>query len=400
MSDKIEEKSLDTAKKVREFLSEIVETAMGEKMDELEKHNQEAIRVMRAEVASEKHEASVKEKGLKAASFLRLFAAAGGNQDKAVSLARKEGNDFLAKAMEATDATTGGVWVPEELSREVIELLRPASVFRSMGPRSVPMPTGSMSMTKITGGATASYIGEMQNVPETGMTTGKISLNWKKLACILPISNDLLKFDSFDSAAMIRDDAVSGLAQRADLAFFYGDGTEHTPKGIYEMTPTANKFNANATVNLANVTADLANALLLMMNANARMINVGWNWAPTTEMFLKFIRDANGNYVWMDEMTSGTFMGFPYAKTTKIPYTLGSGSDESKVHLTDFADVLIGEATTLEVEASTEGTWHDGTSLRSAFSEDATLLRLIEHHDIACRHEESLVVIEATKWNN
>ena len=394
MSDKVK-----TAEQVRDFISEVVEASVGEKLDELEKSNQEMVKNLRAEMLAEKREAEGKGKGLGAARFLRHFARAAGDQGKAIGYARKAGDEYIAKAMEATDATAGGVWVPEELSREVIELLRPATVVRRMGARSVPMPTGSISMTKLTGGATAFYVGEMQNIPETGQTTGKITMNWKKLTCMLPISNDLLKFETFDGDTMIRDDAVMGLAQRADLAFLYGDGTEHTPKGLYELVPTANKINANGTVNLTNVTQDLAKALLAMENANARMMNVGWIWAPTTEMYLRFLRDTNGNFVWADEMAQGTFLGFPFAKTTQVPYPLGSGSDESKVHLYDFADVLLGEAGALSVEASKEGTWHDGSSLRSAFAEDATLLRLIEHHDIACRHEESLVTLEATKWN-
>jgi HK97 family phage major capsid protein len=391
--------NLKTAEQVRGFIAEVVEHSIGEKLDEMQKENQAQIEKIRAELAAERAKNVKDKKGIGAARFLRTFAAAGGNRDRALDIAHRSGDDMIVKAMEATDATSGGVWVPEELSREVIELLRPASAVRRMNPRTIPMPTGSMSMTKITGGATATYIGEGQNIATTDQDTGKISLNWKKLACLLPISNDLLRFEAFAGDEMIRDDAVAGLAQRADLAFISGDGTEHTPKGLYHMAKSANVFDATSTVNLTNVTSDLAEAILKMRNANGRMLNVGWLWAPTTEMYLKFVRDSNGNLVWNDEMNQGTFLGFPYASTTQIPYTLGSGSNESKVYLVDFADILIGEASTLEVQASSEAAYHNGSSVVAAFSLDQTVLRLIEHHDIATRHEESIVVIEATKWN-
>ena len=390
---------LNTVEEIRAFIGDVVKEIVGVTVDELKKENQESIKAVRAELAAEKMKAHVEKKGLKAARFLRTYAAANGNQAKAVEIAHKMNDIGTLKAMEATDATAGGVWVPEELSAEVIELLRPASVIRSMGPRTIQMPTGSMSMTKITGGATAGYIGESQDIPKTEQSTGKISLNWKKLACVLPISNDLLKFESFAGEEMIRDDAVAGLAQRADLAFLSDPGTEHTPKGIYHLTPTANKLTANATVNLANVTYDVARMMLQMQNANANMVKCGWMWAPTTEMFLRFLRDANGNFVWKDEMDMGTFNGYPFGKTTKIPYNLGTGVNESLVYFVDFADILIGEASTLEVEASREATYMDGGTAKSAFSLDQTVLRLIEHHDIACRHEESLVIMEDTLWN-
>jgi len=389
---------LTTVEEIRGFIGDVVKEVVGETVDEMRKENQEAVAKLRAEMAAEKVAADAQEKGIKAARFLRAFAAGKGNRDKAVEFARGLNDMVTVKAMEATDATAGGVWVPEELSSEVIELLRPASAVRRMGPRSIQMPTGSMSITKLTGGATAGYIGESQVISKTEQSTGKISLNWKKLACVLPISNDLLKFETFSGEEMIRDDAVAGLAQRADLAFLSDPGTEHTPKGLYYLTPTANKLTANATVNLANVTYDVATMILTMRNANARMLKCGFMWAPTTEMYLMFARDSNGNYVWKDEMVAGTFCGFPFTATTQIPWTLGGGT-ESLVYFVDFADVLIGEASTLEVEASDSASYWDGSAWVSAFANDQTVLRLIEHHDINCRHEESLVIMEGTKWN-
>lgn len=389
----------NTVEQIRGLISEVVEAAMGEKFDEFAKSNQEEIKRLRAELAAEKREAEIDEKGIKAARFLRHFAAAKGNRERAIDIATKAGDIGIAKAMEATDAQSGGVWVPEQLSSEVIELLRPASVVKSMGPRMVPMPTGSLSMTKLTGGASTTYVGESQNIVPTEQTTGKISLNWKKLACTIPISNDLLRFETFAGDEIIRDDAVAGLAQRADLAFISDDGTEHTPKGIYHMCPASNKLDANATVSLANVTSDVASIILQMRNANARMLNCGWLWAPTTEMYLMQVRDTNGNFAFRDEMVRGTFWGYPFRATTQIPYTLGTGSDESLVYFVDFADILIGEATSLMVDVSSEAAYWDGSAVVSAFSLDQTVLRLIEHHDIACRHEESIVIMEQTKWN-
>ena len=193
-----------TVEQIRGLISEVVETTMGEKFDEFAKANQEEVRKLRAEIAAQKREDETEKKGLKAARFLRHFAAAKGNRERAIDLANKAGDIGIAKAMEATDAQAGGVWVPEQLSSEVIELLRPASVIKSMGPRMVPMPTGSLSMTKLTGGATSTYIGESQNIEPTEQTTGKISLNWKKLACTLPISNDLLRFETFAGDEIIR----------------------------------------------------------------------------------------------------------------------------------------------------------------------------------------------------
>jgi HK97 family phage major capsid protein len=46
---------------------------------------------------------------------------------------------------------------------------------------------------KITGGSTAGYVGENANITKTQPTTGQITLTFKKLAALVPISNDLLR---------------------------------------------------------------------------------------------------------------------------------------------------------------------------------------------------------------
>jgi HK97 family phage major capsid protein len=260
------------------------------------------------------------------------------------------------------------------------------------------MPSGSMQFPKLTGGATAGYIGESQNAPATEQTFGNINLTWKKLACLIPVSNDLLRFEAAGADAIVRDDAVAAMSIREDQAFLRSDGSEFAPKGLLYHCPTGNKFDANATINLANVTTDLATAILTLRQSNCRFIRPGWIMAPRTELYLMSVRDTNGNFAFRDEMMGGRLWGFPFASTNEVPINLGTGTDESEIYLTDFADVVLGEANTLMVSASDVAAYHDGTSVQAAFSLDQTVMRLLAHHDMNVRHEESLCVIEAVKW--
>ena len=114
----------------------------------------------------------------------------------------------------------GGFLVPEEYSTELIEYLRPLSVIRSMNPVIVPMPVGSISIPAMTGGATAEYIGEGSNIAVSQPAFGQIKLTWKKLATLVPISNDLIRFSSPQADAIVRDDLVAAMAQREDAALF------------------------------------------------------------------------------------------------------------------------------------------------------------------------------------
>jgi HK97 family phage major capsid protein len=390
---------ITTVEQLNGFVAEIVKEVMNAELDDLRTQNQELIQRLRNMEVSRK-EANA-EKGLLAARFMRAVAAGKGDSSRAVRFAHKhwgDDADTVVKALEASDAEGGGVLIPTQWSGEVIELLKERTTVRRLGPRIIPMPTGSMQMSKLTGGATAGYIGESQNLPVTEQTFGNINLTWKKLAALIPVSNDLLRFNTEGADAIVRDDAVSAMATREDQAFLRDDGTQFTPKGLRHWVPAAHVMGANGTVNLANVTSDLAALILLLREANCRFLNMNWIMAPRTEFYLLSVRDGNGNFAYRDEMLRGTLWGIPYASTTEIPTNLGTGGDESEIMLADFADILLGESGTLEVMASDVAAYYDGTQVQAAFSLDQTVIRLIAHHDLAVRHEESLAVMNEVVW--
>lgn len=334
--------------------------------------------------------------------FVRSLAAGKGDVAKAIAFADKtwQSDNDVTKALSAGDATAGGFLVPTQVSDELIELLRPRSVIRKLGPTIVPMDTGVIEIPKITGGATASYIGENENIPTSQETFGMLRLTWKKLAAIVPISNDLLRFSNPSADTIVRNDLVAAVAQREDSAFLRDNGTDHTPKGIRHWIPSANVIPVNATVNLANITSDLSKAVLALENANARMISPAWIMAPRTAMFLMTIRDANGNFQYRDEMSgpNGTLWGFPFATTTQIPINLGGGGNESEIYLVDMADVILGEASNVMIDVSNEAAYVENGVVVSAFSRDQTLMRVITHHDIGLRYDAAGVVLTEVDW--
>lgn len=386
-----------TKEELEQLIKKTVESVMGEQIETI-KSAQQSIDI--AELLKGQQEPAQQKKGLAVGRIIRALAVAKGDNERAARIAAKHfgEEDVAVKALAAGDATAGGFLIGEEMSSEVIELLRPAAVVRRSNPIVMPMDRGNLSLPKITGGATASYAGENQNAGKTEQEFGSLKLTFKKLISLVPISNDLLRFTSYNADMVVRDDLVSAMAQREDLAFIRGDGSSDTPIGLLTWCPTANKFDANATVNLDNVTADLATAVLNLRNGNSRMIRPAWFLSPTTEMYLMTVRDGNGNYAFRDEMLRGTLWGFPYASTTQIPSNLGGGANESEVYLVDMADAVIGESTNLTVDASGEAAYFDGTQVQAAFSRDQTVIRAIAEHDFGMRHDASVTVIQAVKW--
>lgn len=342
-----------------------------------------------------------REKGVAIARIVRSIAAHKSDLRRAAEYCEQTLHDTeVAKALAAGSGAAGGFLVPEQYATELIEYLRPASVVRRMGATVVPMPGGTMTWPKQTGGATATYIGENTNISATEPTFGQLKLSAKKLAALVPISNDLIRFASPAADTIVRNDLVAAIAQAEDSNFIRGDGSGAGPKGLrYLALPTATQVLAcNATVNLANITQDLGKLELALMNANVRMLNLGWLLAPRTRVYLENLRDGNGNKAF-PEMAQGNLKGYPFGVTTQIPINLSvTGSAESEIYLAAFGDVIIGEVPGFIIEASSEAAYHNGSAVVSAFSLDQTVIRVIAQHDIGLRHDCCVGVLKDVDW--
>lgn len=330
-----------------------------------------------------------------------IMAIAAGKNDPQKAAAwykAKWGEDAAYKALSSGTDTEGGFLIQEEFAAEVIELLRPASVVRSLNPIVVPLDAGTLNIPKHTTGSSGGWIGENANITATEPVFGQITLTAKKYASLVPISNDLLRRANLASVPqVVRDDLVGDIATATDIEFIRGDGMANKPTGLRNISGIQT-LAANGTVNLQNVTDDLGKSIQGLLDSNVRMLRPGWMFAPRTWRWLFTIRDGNGNQVFRDEMARGTLFGFPFRITTQIPTNLGTGTDESEVYLVDFADVVIGEATSILISSSDQAAYHDGTNVVAAFSLDQTVIRALVEVDINLRHAASVHVLTAVTW--
>lgn len=346
-------------------------------------------------------------KGDRFARIARSLAATGGKDfRRAAEFAEKTLHDGkVAKALGTGTMEGGGFLVPEEFSAEIIELLRPRSVIRSMNPIIVPMNTGAMTMPRLAAGATASYVQESQAIRASQEKGQQLTLSWKKMAAVVPVSNDLLRLSSPSADMIVRNDLVLSLATREDQAFLRGDGSVGVPKGLRYWSVSGNVIpsaaGSNTTPTLANVDTDIKGMINALNSVDVRMINPGWIISPRTKNFFAFLRNTNGFLVYptLSELNP-TLLGYPVGVSNNVPNNLGGSSSDSEIYLADFADVIIAEATQLILEVSSEAAYTDsGGTMQSAFSRDETVVRAIARHDFALRHDVSVAVLTAAYYN-
>lgn len=332
----------------------------------------------------------------------------------ATSLAATGGLDRTAMAAHATEAfgeetgqivanmeqstnTKGGYLVDTAYSRDFIDLLRPRVVIRSLGARSVPMPDGNLTMRKKTAGTTASYVGERVPAPVTDLTVGQITMSAKRLTALVPITNQLIRRASWGVDAMVRDDLLEGAAIKEDQQFLRGTGSPTAPAGLKSLMAAGNVIVMTANPNLITVTSDLKRLRLKVINANVPMTKCGWIMSPAVKLFLETLRDGNGNIAF-PTVENGTLYGYPIGVTTSVPDNLGVGGNESEVYFGDFSQFLIGDTYQVTLAASTEAAYDDNGTIRSAFSNDETVIRLIEEHDTQVRYDVAFAMLTGVTW--
>ncbi|MDF3837146.1 phage major capsid protein [Cupriavidus basilensis] len=340
-------------------------------------------------------------KGAKVARMVRALAAARGDAQLAAKMAIERGfGEDVAMSLNTLTPGAGGVLVPENLSSEVIELLRPKSVVRRLGARSLPLGNGNLAIPRLRGGAVVGYIGADTDIPATQQQFDDLQLTAKKLAALVPIANDLLKYSGVNPNVdqIVVSDLTSAIGAREDKAFIRDDGTANTPKGLRFWALPGNLIPASDGATLQKVEDDLNKAILALENADSNLIEPGWIMAPRVFRFLEGLRDGNGNKVY-PELAQNMLKGYPVGKTTQVPTNLGAGGKESEIYFTDFGDTFIGESETLEIDYSKEATYKDtGGNVVSAFQRDQTLIRVIAKNDFGPRHVESIAILTAVTW--
>lgn len=331
---------------------------------------------------------------------VKCIHASGGEAEKAAFIAeRKFGDSEMArefKALSATSPSDGGYLVPEVYANEIIELLYPATVIYDLGARRLGMDNGNLNIPKLTTGTRATFIGENRKIPSSSPKTGNLKLSAKKLTALVPTSNDLLRSTSFDNDVIVGQDVTKQMALGVDWGAFFGTGDEFQPLGLFNNKGVKN-INVSGIGELyssdkGDLTAMFPNFMVaLVLKNNVYADALGFVFNTSVEQYFKSLRDNVGGFIFADEMNAQkTLAGYRY-RTTNIIQTSDKGL--TNIAFGNWNDLVIGEQGALEIDTSREAAWTDETGkLVSAFENDQTLVRAINHVDTGLRHDESFVV--------
>ncbi|HLG28975.1 MAG TPA: phage major capsid protein [Candidatus Brocadiales bacterium] len=281
------------------------------------------------------------------------------------------------KALGEGTGSAGGFLVPEQYLGEVKDRITARAIVRRAGATVYPMATDTLNVPKVTGGATAYWIGENAQITASDETLDQLQLVAKLLAAMVKVSNQLLSDASPSAEAAIRRDIAKVIALAEDNAFIAGTGTGNQPLGIINTTGV-NGLSLGA--NGATPTFDnIYDALYQVENNNG--LASAWVMHPRTKNTLKKIKDSTGNFIYNvapSVKEPDTLVGLPVYLTTQIPtnLTVGTSTDCSYILVGQFDEAIIGERAGLEFSTDQSGT---------AFEYYQTWIRAIARLDFGLR---------------
>lgn len=266
-------------------------------------------------------------RGMNAGQFLRAMVV----NDK---------TDVERRALaEATDAA-GGFTVPDVLSAELIDAARAASVVMRAGARTVPLTSDRNTIAKVLTDPTPAWRAEAGDVANSDPSFGAVVLTPRSLAVSVDISAELMA-DSLNLSTSLPQILAAAMASELDRVALIGSGTAPEPRGIAN-TSGVGTFAQNAMI--ANY-GNLSRARTGILTANRGPVSA-YIMHPRDEGSFVDLLDSTGQPL----MAPNAVSSIPMLTTTSLPVDGGTGSDESTIIAGNFAHLLIGIRSAIQVE--------------------------------------------------
>jgi HK97 family phage major capsid protein/HK97 family phage prohead protease len=280
------------------------------------------------------------------------------------------------KAAVAAGTTTDTTWakplVNAEIVADFLPLLRAATIVgKIQGLRKVPF---NVQVPAQSAGGTYNWVGELKPKPVTSLAFGLETLGFNKIAAIIVLSQELVRFSNPSAEALVRDDMVKGIAAFIDGQFInpaVAAVTGVNPASITNGAPTA-----------AGTVSPLADVLALITHFATNSIPVDgltFLMSPANALALSFRTNTDGSPEFPGiGINGGTYKGLQFITSN----VLGTNVVALQPDLILFADD--GGVT---IDASTEASLQMDSAPMSPVDATTVYASMFQMNAVALRAE-------------
>lgn len=237
------------------------------------------------------------------------------------------------------------------LTGEFIELVRQKTVVDKIAHQMRQVPFNVKIPTQTASGSVG-WVGEGKMKPVGNPEFGSMTLSHAKIAGIVLLSDELIRFSNPKADTLVRDDLVATVAQFIDQQFFDPDKTEAAES-------PASVLNGVTAITATGTTADKidtdTNTLIAqLVDAGISLEGAVWAMSETRAMQISGMRDALGRIYFEGMNLTGTrsLKGLPV-------HTSGSLGD--KIVLIVPSQILLADDGGVDFSVSAEATINMGT---------------------------------------
>jgi HK97 family phage major capsid protein/HK97 family phage prohead protease len=296
--------------------------------------------------------------------------------------------DIIKTAVNAgttTDSTWAGPLVNYQImTQEFIDYLRPRTIIgRIPGLRRVPF---KIKVPRQTGAATVNWVGEGKVKPLTSMAFDSITMEFAKIAGIIPLTEELVRFSNPSAEALVREELANAIVQFMDSQFV--DPTKASndvsPASITNgVTPTT----ATATT-AAGLRADIKTLVAGFLANNYNTAGLVWLMTQQQALAISLMQNSLGQAVFPGlTLDGGTLAGLPVVTSENIPATGGSPTDGGLIILLKAGDILLADDGQVTIDASREASLQMDTAPDSPPTASTVTVSLWQHNMIAIKAE-------------
>ncbi len=271
-----------------------------------------------------------------------------------------------------TEPTFGASLVElQNLTGEFIELLRGKTAVDKLAARMRQVPF-NIKVPSQTGAATVGWVGEGKRKPTTNPTFGNFTLTKSKVAGIVLLSDELVRFSNPKADKLVLDDLLKSTATFIDGQFFDPSKEESTDSPASILNGLTAVPSSGATG--AAIEADLAAVIKQVTDAGLTLDGATWVMSETRAAQLSMLRDALGKKYFEGMSINGV------KELLTLPVEI-SAACADKIALVLPEQILLADDDSLDFAISSEASINMGTDA------DPEWVNLYENNLMAIRAE-------------
>lgn len=284
------------------------------------------------------------------------------------------------------DRTGAAALIPEQISRQIIQLVPEQSAFLRLANRMPNMTSKQMKIPVMTGNVDAFFVtGDTGMKQTSAMTWDNVYITAEELAVIVPIPEAVLDDANYDIWAEVQPRIVAAFGKAIDGAAFFGTNAPSSwPTGIVPAAVAANQYVTHATgANAPGLYTEIngENGVVAMVEDKGMPVT-SYVGALKTRSMLRGTVDSNGQPIFRTAYSNGAAGSMVYELNgTTIEFPANGAWDATQALLLagDFSLARYAMRQEITYRLLTEATISDATGkvILNLAQQDCVALRAV-----------------------